>query len=98
MNEKQAKLNIRVQPGASKNTVSGYTDGVFNIKIMTRPEKGKANESLIKYLSDLLGIAKSRISISKGTTSRNKVVLVQDLSKQNAVSRLTESIERRDST
>jgi hypothetical protein len=97
MNEEQAKLNIRVQPGASKNMVSGYTDGVFNIKITTRPEKGKANESLIKYLSDLLGIAKSRISISKGNTSRNKVVLIQDLSNQNAVSRLMESINRKDS-
>ena len=78
--------------------VTGYTDGVFNIRIMARPEKGKANESLIKYLSDLLGIAKSRISISKGNTSRNKVVVIQDLSNKNAVSRLTKSINSRDST
>ena len=98
MNEEQAKLNIRVQPGARKNMVSGYTDGVFNRKITTRPEKGKANESLIKYLSDTLGTAKSNIMIQKGTTSRNKLIMIQGISTTNAVSRLTKSIGRKDST
>ena len=98
MNEEQAKLNIRVQPGARKNMVSGYTDGIFNIKITTRPEKGKANESLIEYLSDTLGTAKSNIMIQKGTTSRNKLIMIQGISTTNAVSRLRKSIDRKDST
>lgn len=97
MKETQAKLNIRVQPGASTNMITGYTDGVFNMKITTRPEKGKANEALVKYLSDLLGIAKSRIEIQKGTTSRNKVISIQGLSTQNVISRLTESSDHRNS-
>ena len=80
MNENQAILNIRVQPGSSKNMITGYADGVLHIKITTRPEKGKANESLIKYLSNLLGIPKSRIEIQKGTTSRNKILLIDGLS------------------
>jgi uncharacterized protein (TIGR00251 family) len=98
MNEEQAKLTIRVQPGASKNMVSGYTDGVFNIKITTRPEKGKANESLVKYLSDALGTAKSNIVIQKGTTSRNKLIMIQGISTSNAVSRLLDSIEEKNSS
>lgn len=98
MNENQTKLNIRVQPGSSKNMITGYTDGIFTIKITTRPEKGKANESLIKYLSDLLGIAKSRIEIQKGTTSRNKVVSIQNLSTRNAISLLMGSIDRGNSS
>jgi uncharacterized protein (TIGR00251 family) len=80
MNENQAILNIRVQTGSSKNTITGYSDSVLHIKITTRPEKGKANESLLKYLSHLLGIPKSRIEIQKGTTSRNKVLLIDGLS------------------
>jgi len=88
MNEEQAKLTIRVHPGASKNVITGYTDGVLNIKITTRPEKGKANESLVKYLSDLLGVAKSSISIQKGITSRNKLIMIQGISTSNAISLL----------
>lgn len=98
MKDDNARLNIRVQVGASKNIISGYIDGIFNIKITTRPEKGKANESLIKYLSDLLGTAKSNISIQKGTSSRNKLVMVQGISTSIAVSRLIESYERSNST
>ena len=97
MNEVQAKLNIRVHPGSSNNMITGYTNGVLNVRITTRPEKGKANEALVKYLSDLLGIAKSRISISKGNTSRNKVVSIQGLSTPDAISHLTGSYDRKDS-
>ena len=97
MNEEQAKLTIRIHPGASKNMITGYCDGIFTIKITTRPEKGKANESLIKYLSKLLGIAKSRIEIQKGTTSRNKVISIQGLSTKSALSLLAGSIDRGDS-
>ena len=93
MNEEQAKLLIRVYPGSSKNTVTGYNDGILNIKITTRPEKGKANEALINYLSDLLSISKSRITVSKGNTSRNKVVLIQGMSTQDAVSCLIGSFD-----
>lgn len=98
MNKNQAKLNIRVQPGARKNMITGYTDGVLNIKITTRPEKGKANESLIKYLSDILGTAKSNITIQRGTTSRNKVVSIQGLSTRNVISRLMGSVDHRNSS
>jgi uncharacterized protein (TIGR00251 family) len=93
MNEDQARLNIRVQPGSSKNMISGYADGVLNIKITTRPEKGKANESLIKYLSKLLGVAKRNISIQKGITSRNKLIVIQGTSTSNAISLLLSSTD-----
>jgi uncharacterized protein (TIGR00251 family) len=93
INEDQAKLNIRVQPGASKNMISGYTEGVLNVKITTRPEKGKANESLIKYLSSLLGVPKSNISIQKGVTSRNKLIMIQGISTSNAISLLVSSTD-----
>ena len=93
MNENQTNLNIRVQPGASKNMITGYTSGVLNIKITTRPEKGKANESLIKYLSKLLGVAKSNISIQKGITSRNKLIVIQGISTSNAISLLLRSTD-----
>ena len=94
MNEEQAKLNIRVHPGSSKNMITGYTDGILNVKISTRPEKGKANASLVKYLSDLLGIGKSRIEIQKGTTSRNKLIVIQGISTSHAVSILLGSSDR----
>ena len=95
MSEDQAILNIRVQPGARKNSITGYTNGILNVKITTRPEKGKANEALVKYLSDLLCVAKSSIEIQKGTTSRNKLISIQGISSSRAVSLLLGSSDHK---
>lgn len=45
----------------------------LKIKISQSPEKGKANEAVIKLLSRLWKIAKSDIELIQGTTSRNKI-------------------------
>ena len=37
-------------------------------------EDGKANEAVIALLAREFGIAKSRLSIARGLTSRNKVI------------------------
>jgi len=79
MKEEQTRLDVRVYPGAGKNEIKSFKDGVLDVRITAHPEKGKANEALIKYLSDILGIAKSSIEIRKGTTSRRKSVVIGGL-------------------
>ena len=88
MNEEQVKLNIRVHPGSSKNMITGYTDGILSVKITTRPEKGKANEALVTFMGDLLGIAKNRIKIHKGISSRKKVLVINGLNTEEISSRI----------
>ncbi|UCD09712.1 MAG: DUF167 domain-containing protein [Dehalococcoidales bacterium] len=90
MNEEQAKLNVHVHPGSSKNIITSYVHGILNVKITTRPEKGKANEALVTFIGDLLGIAKSRIKIQKGIVSRKKVLLIDGLNTEEISSRIIE--------
>ena len=52
------------------------------------PLKGRANQALIAYLSDILKVSKSRLSIEKGLTSRRKVVSVQGMSEEEAKERI----------
>lgn len=75
-------LKIRVAPNASRCAVAGlFTDekGLEFLKIClnTIPEKGKANQELITYLSKRLHIAKSLFSIQSGTTDRCKKIFIQ---------------------
>ena len=79
MNDNPTKLNVHVHPGSSRNMITGYTDGILNVKITARPEKGKANEALVTFLGDIFGIAKTRIKVQKGITSRNKLLLINGL-------------------
>ena len=82
------KIGVRVHPSATKTEVVGFIDGVFQVRVAAPPVKGKANRELIAFLSQLLGIGKSRISITKGHTIRNKLITISGLSREEIVKRL----------
>ncbi|MDR1207382.1 MAG: DUF167 domain-containing protein [Rickettsiales bacterium] len=67
-------VNIRVIPRAKQNCVQ---DGnPMRAYTTVAPADGKANDAVIKLLSEYFGVAKSRIKIAKGKTSRNKVISI----------------------
>ena len=87
------KLLIYTQPGASKNEVVGfYGDPArIKIKVKARPVEGEANAEVITFLAKLLGIAKSKIQIERGHTSRQKDLIIdlpQDLKEEEVMERL----------
>lgn len=67
---------IRVVPKAK---ISKITPG-DPIKIYTTsvPADGKANESVIKLLSDYFNVAKSKIKIIRGETTRDKIIEITE--------------------
>jgi len=69
--------------------VVGLIDNVFHVKVSAPPIKGKANQELIAFLGQLLEVNKSRVSIIRGQTSRNKVIAVQGLSQEETMKRLS---------
>ncbi|MFC1921331.1 DUF167 domain-containing protein [Chloroflexota bacterium] len=80
--KEEAKLVIRVQPNARKNELQGFREGQLYIKIAALPVEGKANQELVSYLSDILGIAKSRITVEKGVTGRRKLISIAGLNQE----------------
>ena len=84
----EAKISLRVYPDASRNEMVGFTGGVLRVKVSAPPSKGKANRELITFLSRLLGVSKDSINIVKGHTTRNKVVAIDGLSREEVMKRL----------
>jgi uncharacterized protein (TIGR00251 family) len=89
MKEEQTKLVVQVQPDASRNKVTGFKEGVLHIRIAEPPVRGKANQELIKYLSGILGIDKSRITIQKGATSKRKLITISQLNQDQVKKNIT---------
>lgn len=71
------KLNIKALPNASKCEVCGFVEDSLKIKLDVAPVDGKANEKCIKFLSKLLGVPKTSITIISGEKSRNKVLFIK---------------------
>lgn len=69
-------LQVKVIPNASKNSIEGFHGDALKIKITAPPDKGKANQALIEYLSEQLDIPKSQIEILSGETSRMKKIKI----------------------
>ncbi len=84
----RATIIVQVQPNASQNKVIRFADGVLQLKIAAPPVKGKANQELIRFLSDILGVAKSNLTVEKGTTSKRKVISIQGLAQEEVMGRV----------
>ncbi len=77
MSDSIVRISVKVQPGARKNCITGYSDSVLRVKIAAPPVEGKANKELIAYFSDIIDVRKSAITIEKGQTSRNKLISIE---------------------
>ena len=77
--EVKTKIVVQVQPNSGQNQVLGFKNGVLHIRIAAPPIKGKANQELIKFLSDILGVSKSSLTIEKGMTGKRKVIGIKGL-------------------
>jgi uncharacterized protein (TIGR00251 family) len=69
-------IHIRVQPRSSRNQVAGLYQNALKIRLTAPPVDNAANKACLKFLARELGIAKSRLSIAAGASSRNKTILV----------------------
>jgi len=75
----EARLAVMVQPNARRNEIKGFREGILYLKIAAPPTEGKANRELVTYLSEILGVAKSLISVEKGQKVKKKLVSISGL-------------------
>ena len=87
ISDNKAKICVRVYPNADRNEIVSLINGVLRVRISAPPVKGRANIELIGFLSRFLGISKDSISIVKGHTNRNKLVVINGLG-QDSISKL----------
>ncbi len=68
------KIFVKVKLRAKEARLIKIDDTHFEIAIKEPPIEGRANQAVIEIISDYLKIAKSRISIISGNTSRQKIL------------------------
>jgi uncharacterized protein (TIGR00251 family) len=86
---KRNTLHLRVYPHAGRNELTGFKDGILQVRVAAPPVKGRANRELTAFLSQALGVSQSSLTIVKGHTSRNKVIAIDGLSREDIINRLS---------
>lgn len=79
---------VRARPGARTNALQGAHDGALRVVVSAAPEAGKANEAVIKVLSETLGVARARITLVSGASSRVKRFLIAGLPPEDLLTRI----------
>ena len=65
-------LPVKARAGGAKNGITGTHDGALKVMVTQAPEKGKANQAIVKLLAKSLGLQKSQITLLSGQTSPQK--------------------------
>lgn len=82
------RLAVHVQPRASRTEVVGRHGEALKIRLAAPPVDGAANEALVRFVAERLGVARSAVRIAAGETSRAKTVAVAGIAADEAERRM----------
>lgn len=68
------KIVVNVKTNARENKIIKIGENNFKISVKEPAKEGKANEAIIKLLTEYFNIPKSRINIILGLKSKNKII------------------------
>jgi uncharacterized protein (TIGR00251 family) len=77
--ESGSSIEVRVNPGSRGDRILGEKDGALRVGVTAAPERGKANQALVRYLAKRLGVRKSAVRVAAGERDRRKVVVFDGL-------------------
>ncbi len=87
-------LALRVTPRAERNQIVGLlNDGTIKVQLASAAEDENSNKELLAFLSEVLGVPKSRVEIVAGESGRDKLVSVLDMDSETAHQRILAHVE-----
>jgi len=69
-------VTVKVLPRSSRCEICGIHGDAMKIKVTSPPVDGRANEEIIAFVADSLGIKKGRVTIVTGHAATRKTVAV----------------------
>ena len=71
------KITVHVKPGSARGPLVEEVDDHFVVYVKEKAIDGKANQGVIKALSEHLGIAPSRLIVVGGAAARIKRIEIR---------------------
>ncbi|MEA3328356.1 MAG: DUF167 domain-containing protein [Candidatus Omnitrophota bacterium] len=70
------KISVRVKPQARENKVEKKGESNYLVWVRAKAIGGKANQAVVKVLSEYFDIIKSEVILVKGKKTRDKIFTV----------------------
>jgi uncharacterized protein (TIGR00251 family) len=74
MATESTRLRLRVSPGAGRAAVVGRHGDAWKVRVTEAPERGRANEAVVRLLAETLALPRSAVTLISGHGGREKIV------------------------
>ena len=82
---------VKAIPNAPRNEVVGWLGDALKVKIHAPPVEGRANDALCEFLAEALGVPRRAVTVRHGNASRQKMLHISGLTRDELRARLTAS-------
>ncbi|HVT74103.1 MAG TPA: DUF167 domain-containing protein [Lacunisphaera sp.] len=72
-------LELKTIPHAPRDEIAGWLGAALKVKVHAPALDGRANEALLAFLADKLGVPPRAVVLVRGIKSRHKVVRIEGL-------------------
>lgn len=79
---------MRVTPRSSQNKLE-FVGEQLKVWVMSSPTDGQANDAVCQTIAKALKVPPSSVSVKRGQTSRDKLLSIDGLSREEVLARLT---------
>ena len=77
LTEDSIMLTLRVRPNAKQTRITAtMDDGSIKMDLAAAADGGKANEALVRFLAETLGVPVSCVALLRGHTDRRKIIRI----------------------
>ena len=74
MTAESTRLKLRVSPGAGRTAFVGRHGDAWKVRVTEAPERGRANEAVLRLLAETLAIPRTALTLVSGHGGREKIV------------------------
>ena len=72
-------LELKTIPNAPRDEIAGWLGTALKVKVHAPALDGRANDALLEFLADKLGVHRRTVTLVRGDKSRHKVVRLDGL-------------------
>jgi len=83
-----ATFSVRVLPRSAREEVAGIAGDAVRIRLTAPAVENRANEALVRFLSQALGVPRRQVELLTGERGRRKIVRIHGMSREEIFRRL----------
>lgn len=70
-------LELKIIPNAPRDELAGWLGHALKVKVHAPALEGRANDALLDFLAEKLGVPRRTVTLIRGEKSRHKVVRLE---------------------